>query len=65
MEIDDNVFNNFLLFQARIAVGEIDYNTVLNVACEHFQCDKNSITANMFLAFVYAVNLCDNKKLTD
>lgn len=54
----------FDLFQARTILHEYDYQEILDSACEHFQCDKNSITANMFFAFVYALNLCDNKKLT-
>ena len=55
----------FDLFQARTILNEYDYQSILDYASKHYKCDKNSITSNMFLAFVYAINLCDNKKLTD
>ena len=51
---DDNLFNMFDLFQAKIVLSEFDFVSVLDEACEHYKCGRESPTAKMFLAFAYA-----------
>lgn len=51
-KLDDGLFNLFDLLQAKCVLHEYDY--LLDIACEHYKCDRDSPTAKMFLAFAYA-----------